>query len=138
VFSNIIRIYLIIVLSISLSGCLFRYSGTYNAGQVHCSGFSFSDAPATCTVYDPILKEQVPISESDGINTVCTPLQPCTVELWYKTQCHVCQATYTDSMGNTFQGKQFNVTIESCKNDPNRIVCEDTAIKEGVKHVNRF
>lgn len=46
-----------------------------------------------CTVYDPILKQQVPI-DPDGVVVTCDKAKTC----FY---------TYTDSMGNTWNGKLF-------------------------------
>ena len=62
-----------------------------------------------CTVYDPVLKQQVPIDVNTGVvNSCSTTTHSCTVYLIEKTQCYTCQSTFTDSMGNSWTTKAYD------------------------------
>src|SRR5580692_8436790 len=90
-----------VLLIATLSGCASR--SCYNDNQICCTEpWLVFDAPPVCKVYDPIIKQMTPIDESTGEITTCSNTETeCTVYLFEKTQCYVCQTQYTDSMGNT-------------------------------------
>lgn len=99
---------LLMALVLSISAC--NQKSCYNDNQICCTNYWFSfDAPSVCYIHDPLINKQVPIDPNIGEITTCAK-EPtaCTVYLFEHTQCYVCQAQYTDSMGNTWKGKAFN------------------------------
>jgi len=110
---NIIQIVLLLIVMVYCTGCCMFFPQTwkdYN-GQVKCTetGICGFGGGGNCTVYDPVLKQQVPISESTGVVNSCnTTTHTCTVYLFEHAQCYTCQSTFTDSMGNTWTTKAYN------------------------------
>lgn len=102
--------FLLLALVIILSGCSPIYY--YSNNQIRCQEPLLAfDAPPECFIHDPLLNKQVPI-DSNGVITTCSATTvPCTVYLIERTQCYVCQATYTDSMNNTWTGKPYNEMV---------------------------
>lgn len=97
--------------------CLLGFNQTYKEynNQVTCTNYTCGFGEDTCTVYDPILKQQVLISETTGIVSTCsTQTHPCIVYLFEHAQCYTCQSTYADSMGNSWNGASYN---EEATND---------------------
>ena len=92
---------LLVLIILILSGCTF-----FGFGHQTVSGLICRDNFETgqqCTVFDPILKEQVPI---DPINVITT----CDLESANAKE-YVCYYTYTDSMNNTWKSKTFKEKV---------------------------
>ena len=83
---------LTVLVVLVLSGCtLFGFGHCTVSGLICKENF---ETGQTCTVYDPILKHQVPIDPNIGVITTCNNEG-------------MCYYTYTDSMNNMWNGKSF-------------------------------
>lgn len=103
--------YLVLLALVLMSSGCATTSKDYN-GQVTCHSYLPGWEGQWCTVYDPTLKQQVPIDENGGVvNTCSTTTHTCTVYLFEKAQCYTCQATFTDSMGNSWTTPAYNEEV---------------------------
>jgi len=85
--------FLLIILS--FSGCTFFGFGHHTVSGLICKeNFEIGEQ---CTVFDPILRQQVPIDPSN-VWTICTAIND-------KQQ--RCAYTYTDSMNDTWSSEPF-------------------------------
>ena len=87
-----VNVLVMALIVLSLSGCtFFGFSHHTVSGLICRSNFEIGQQ---CTIFDPFLKEQVPIDPNNGVITTCD-------------KNGICFYTYTDSMGNTWNGKVF-------------------------------
>ena len=83
------------------SGCsFFGFSRHTVSGLICRENFEIGQQ---CTVFDPILKQQVSIDPNNGVMTTCNIDKN---NLNY----YLCFYTYSDSMGNTWNGRIFRET----------------------------
>ena len=93
----IVSIMLIIFGAASLSGCtFFGFSHKTVSGLICKENFEIGQQ---CIVYDPLLRQQVPIDPISGVSTTCN--------LSVDKKYYNCYYTYSDAMGNSWSGKLF-------------------------------
>ena len=97
-----VSVILMVSIVLSLSGCtFFGFSHHTVSGLICRSNFEVGQQ---CTVFDSILKQQVPIDPNNGVMTTCNVDKN---NLNY----YLCFYTYSDSMGNIWNGKIFKEKI---------------------------